>query len=160
MNENSQPLLAIEDSKKLKIKLGEIFTYEVDNEGEKETVSGFFFRVHRDYYLINTDEGYLGFFDEIAGMKYKGNPRQGKDPFNFKECLEYFKLKKIKKSGKFIFGIDQKKSVLLTKNVKDAPIKDGATFTTNWLNLGNVYTSSNGTAYVNVASSTGGIAAY
>ena len=100
----NKPEVIQASGKKLTIKLGEIFEYEIANEGEIDKIQAFFIRVGQNYYLINidSDDKSFCFFDKIAGMTYKGQDREGKSPFNYKECLEYLRMKKVKNTGKMV----------------------------------------------------------
>lgn len=102
---------------KVSIKLGEIFEYEIPNEDEIDKVKAFFVLIGNKYYVINidSDDNSFCFFDKIVGMNYNGGEREGKHSFNYKECLEYIKLKKVKSTGNFVIPPYKKEAVLPSK---------------------------------------------
>ncbi len=108
------------------LKLGEIFEYEIDNEGETDKIKALFLKVGGRYYAvtIDNDDNTLSFFDEIAGSTFEGKQREGKNPFNYKEALEYLKARNVKATGKML--VQPKKA-----NEKPVPAKYPRKKTTN-----------------------------
>ncbi len=91
------------------LRLGEIFEYKIDNEGEVDTVQAFFIKVDKDYFLITLDEGTTCFFDEIAGHTFEGRQREGHDKFTYLEVLRYLKTREVTLTGRFY--VEKKKPV-------------------------------------------------
>lgn len=126
-----------ESPKKMTIKLGEIFEYEIQNEEEIDKVKAFFIRVGKNYFLINidSDDNSFCFFDKIVGMAYKGQEREGKNPFNYKECLDYLRLKKVKSTGKLVIEPPKpkKEDGVFIKTLKKKTLNSSyAKITYNW----------------------------
>jgi len=91
-------------NKKNALKVGEIFEYEIQNEGEVDKNRAFFIKVGNFYYLIDIDVDSCEYshYEEISGMNFKERKREGKDPFSFQEVMEYLKTRKVKPTGKML----------------------------------------------------------
>jgi len=113
---------AISNTTPVRLKLGEIFEYTVFDPDDKVNVARqcFFIKVNRDYFLIGLDndnnldsleperESSYSFFGDIVGMKRNGKVRDGKDPFSYREVLEFLKLRSVRVTGKMVFKSKKK----------------------------------------------------
>ena len=108
---------AISNTTPVRLKLGEIFEYTVFDPDDKVNVARqcFFIKVNRDYFLIGLDndnsdgqEDHYSFFGDIVGMKRNGKVRDGKDPFSYREVLEFLKLRSVRVTGKMVFKSKKK----------------------------------------------------
>lgn len=98
-----------------RLRLGEIFEYDVKNYDEDEkkdvidTWQCFFIKVGGLYYLINIDDHqYLFFPYGIKNFLYNGNPRKGSDPFTYEEALRFLKVRNVRTTNKMAYVKEKK----------------------------------------------------
>lgn len=130
-----------------KLKLGEIFEYEIsyfDEDESKDVVNTwqcFFIKVEDGYYLINVDEGkYRFFYDGIYNFPFVGDKKMGDDPFSYLEALQFLKIRNARAIGKMAFIKKKKKSedflVRYDKLVSNSPsFSSGDIYINNFTNI-------------------------
>ena len=110
------------------LKIGEIFEYKIENEGEVDKNTAFFMKVGLFYYLIDidSDSGEYAHYELVSGMNFKDRKREGKDPFSYQDVMAYLKARKIKATGRMVVPIE------IIKQQKEE-------FPSTYLNIGTFY---------------------